>query len=562
MYHKEYRKLRNQARFVQEIMEGKLVVNRKKKAVLVQELRERKYEAFPKNAEKKKKTQDQLDEDEGDDDDGIPGGNDYDYLLTMPIYSLTQERLDRLQAQIAAKKKEHDDLEALSEKDLWCKDLDDFVVEWEAQLALDNEIQSNIRRLGRRVSKKIGAGRGRKDKDDDEYNPILKKAAKATAKTAKVETKTHERFAEKFLGASKASKPSSSAPVKDESDGFSDGDYAMLSRNKPAAKPTDDADGEARRGRRTAASKPAKYAEESESDFNDDDDDDDGFTFKPTSTVTTTKVPVAKPSDASDGEAAKPKQRLVSSTVAPSRTKPVWLEDDSDTDGSRLLGDVGAMVKGIGKSDTEGANGNGGRLSLFAMSTSRPESSHGSALPKTIRTKPSRNFDDDGPDDTNYEMLAKSPQRGPSGAALTGVDLVNSLLSDDDDMPPVKGPTAAVAKVSVNTAASLVKNPKRRPAGTTAASKTKSNPAPATSQPKAVQLSPAAKAFAQKKAKKTFSFSDDEDDAPARSAAAPPARERPARAAASKPKKPLYVDSDDDDDFGGGDDGDDYDMSD
>ena len=44
----EYRKLRNQARFVTEIIENKLVVSKKKKPVLVAELRKREYEAFPK----------------------------------------------------------------------------------------------------------------------------------------------------------------------------------------------------------------------------------------------------------------------------------------------------------------------------------------------------------------------------------------------------------------------------------------------------------------------------------------------------------------------------------
>ena len=80
----------------------------------------------------------------------------------MAIWSFTQERLDRLKEQIAKKKQEHDELEALSEKDLWCQDLDEFEAEWEAQLVLDQQIKSNIRKMGRRVSKKIGAGRGRK----------------------------------------------------------------------------------------------------------------------------------------------------------------------------------------------------------------------------------------------------------------------------------------------------------------------------------------------------------------------------------------------------------------
>ena len=55
----------------------------------------------------------------------------------MPIWSLTLERLEKLKSMIAAKKAEHDELDALSEKDLWCNDLDEFEAEWEAQLKLD-----------------------------------------------------------------------------------------------------------------------------------------------------------------------------------------------------------------------------------------------------------------------------------------------------------------------------------------------------------------------------------------------------------------------------------------
>ncbi len=54
VYHADYRKLKNQARFIEEIIDGKMVVSKKKKAVLVQELRTRKYEAFPKTREQKK----------------------------------------------------------------------------------------------------------------------------------------------------------------------------------------------------------------------------------------------------------------------------------------------------------------------------------------------------------------------------------------------------------------------------------------------------------------------------------------------------------------------------
>ena len=77
-----YRKLKNQARFVTEIIDNKLVVSKKKKPVLVAELRKREYEAFPKlkDAQKAGETDDVV---ENDDDpaDEASGARDFDYLL-------------------------------------------------------------------------------------------------------------------------------------------------------------------------------------------------------------------------------------------------------------------------------------------------------------------------------------------------------------------------------------------------------------------------------------------------------------------------------------------------
>jgi DNA topoisomerase-2 len=79
----EYRKLKNQARFVMEIIENKLVVSKKKKPVLVAELRKRDYEAFPKvtEAQKAGETDDVVENEEEVAADEDSGARDFDYLL-------------------------------------------------------------------------------------------------------------------------------------------------------------------------------------------------------------------------------------------------------------------------------------------------------------------------------------------------------------------------------------------------------------------------------------------------------------------------------------------------
>lgn len=82
VFHADYRKLKNQARFIKEINDGELVVSRKKKSVLVQELRDRKYEAFPPGAEKDKSSEEKMDDSDPEDDATEPGSaRDFDYLL-------------------------------------------------------------------------------------------------------------------------------------------------------------------------------------------------------------------------------------------------------------------------------------------------------------------------------------------------------------------------------------------------------------------------------------------------------------------------------------------------
>jgi DNA topoisomerase-2 len=84
VYDADFRKLQNQYRFVSEIIDEKLVVNKKKKAVLVQELRDRGYEAFPPKDDKKaKSTDEELGKEDAEEEDISGGARDYDYLLSV-----------------------------------------------------------------------------------------------------------------------------------------------------------------------------------------------------------------------------------------------------------------------------------------------------------------------------------------------------------------------------------------------------------------------------------------------------------------------------------------------
>ncbi|KAI0391663.1 DNA topoisomerase [Xylariaceae sp. FL0594] len=536
VYHADYRKLKNQARFIQEIMDNELVVSRKKKTVIVAELRERKYEAFVKSIAAKTKSEEDDDEEQANQeesaedlaaDESVRG---YDYLLSMPIWSFTQERLDRLKEAIAKKKAEYDELQALSEKDLWCRDLDEFVETWEQQLKLESDIATGIRRRSRYKKKAAAVGRGRKIKNEEEEDfmpsaPRSKPAPKAKPKAPKVVETIVEKKAKPAVKSSLFSKKARTDGAGDsDDDPFSDDDFTALKKSAPVKEEEDEEEDEEAgplvvRGRRAAATKAKSWVVDDESDESMDDD--------------------------------------------------------------KMLDDVGDLVKGVNHAKEEPSDTKTSRVSLYPMS--RPESSHGeSSGAAKAKSKPSKasdfKFDDfDSNDDTNYEMLAKPSPHKPAPSKKAFDEDLDAFLSDEvDESPPAPKLSskpkaaaqeakakpkpkakAAVASTSTSTtSAPAVKKPRGRPAGSTATKKATASKAAAT------QLSPAAKTYAAKKSKvkakkDEFDMDDDEDEdgddgdvqmdepdsPPARPAAA---RGRPGRAAAAK-AKPVYVVEDEDD---------------
>lgn len=92
----QFEKLSNQARFVKLIIEKELVVSNRKKADIMADLRKLKFRPFPKVSKAKAagETEDVVNPDEDEEAaEGAGGSTDYDYLLGMPIWSLTKEKV-------------------------------------------------------------------------------------------------------------------------------------------------------------------------------------------------------------------------------------------------------------------------------------------------------------------------------------------------------------------------------------------------------------------------------------------------------------------------------------
>ena len=82
-----FEKLTNQARFVQMIVNKELVVSNRKKVDIVADLRRHEFRPFSKTSAK---TDGELAE-EDNEEEGTQ--TDFDYLLGMPIWNLTKEKV-------------------------------------------------------------------------------------------------------------------------------------------------------------------------------------------------------------------------------------------------------------------------------------------------------------------------------------------------------------------------------------------------------------------------------------------------------------------------------------
>jgi DNA topoisomerase-2 len=409
----------------------------------------------------------------------------------MAIWSLTQERVEKLLKQIGEKQEEIDTLIKLSPKDIWAVDLEAFMDEWNLQIEEDGKRKKKIAGITRRASQKlgIGAGKGAKgkkkrkagDSDSDDsgsdFGPVKKKAKPKEGlltylqqEPAKKPTAAEALKSSSAFGSTAPQKQGTLlahlVKKKEESPAQFDG----ASDSRPA---TADSAAPPKRGRPAAAKAVKKETRVIVSD----DDDTDVF------------AAVAK-----EAVVKEPTKTIVASRGGRAATKqaPKYnLGSDSDDDDDDLLGDVSSMVKTIGSA----TNG----VPMFKATTSARPGSNSSARPGAAKKNSPIEIDDD---ETNYEGLM--PQPSPKRPAPRNVN--DTIMSSDDDSDlGVKKPAAG----------KLTAKPTAKP---------KPAPKPKVVAKKPAAQSPAAKAYAKKHGKE----------------AAP---------APAPKKKPVTIDSDEDEDM-------------
>ncbi|KAI8873013.1 type II DNA topoisomerase [Ramicandelaber brevisporus] len=180
----DYRRLTNKAKFVTEIIQRKLTVQNKPKSELVKELHSRGYDQIGKNADTSARAKAEAHDDDDDAEtksNVTPTASGYDYLLSMPIWNLTKEKVERLIRERDSKQQELDVLKNTTPMELWNRDLDEFVKLWEAKLDDDAE-QIRLQRLELAAgSKGKSAAKGRRAPAKKATTAVKKEAAATTA---------------------------------------------------------------------------------------------------------------------------------------------------------------------------------------------------------------------------------------------------------------------------------------------------------------------------------------------------------------------------------------------
>ena len=168
--------LKNKVRFIDAVIQGEISIHNRPKQDILNELQSL---GFDPSSD---------DNDAANDTESVSDTRGFDYLLSMKLWSLTKEQIQKLEKDYDNKKKEYDALEQMTPEELWREDLTALK---EYLLTMDNassarEAPVAIRETEepRRKPKKKAAVQKPKEKDikPKPNNPKPKAKAKKTSK--------------------------------------------------------------------------------------------------------------------------------------------------------------------------------------------------------------------------------------------------------------------------------------------------------------------------------------------------------------------------------------------
>ncbi|XP_077490321.1 DNA topoisomerase 2-alpha-like [Amblyomma americanum] len=474
----EAKKLENQARFILEKIDNLIKIENRRRKEMIATLRERNYDPDPLVEWKKQQsqqqdkpdTQDEGEEDaEGGDKDGEAGSAGYNYLLGMPLWSLTRERKEDLLAKRDQKREEVETLRRKTPEDLWDEDLNALMTKLEevekaereeesasgakaAGLKLASskggrakaaskkmEAETQPSPFGERVAPKVdweakkksekGAGPGRKPKKSEEGGPKSEGGGDdgdSTTPKPAPRKRAPKGSSEKKKTPKKRRNSWSGSDTSDEQSAMS---FGSDDDERPVIPP------ERQTSRRAALARPKYKIDDSE----EEDDDDDMGETKPNEGVI---------EDGGDSQEAAPEEDRQEN----GRVRSAF---DSDSDSS--LQPLTKRISQGGKDNSEnafdslfgGSSSAAGSKAKGSGSDSEPPHPAPKPAPKKAPAKKKPPRSDSDASDVDEEEAPK-PKKAPAARkptapkkkpARSGSD-ASGLDDDDDDFKPKKAAPA------------------------------------------------------------------------------------------------------------------------
>jgi DNA topoisomerase-2 len=135
--------LKYKMKFIKFVLDGKIVVFKQKRSVIIEKLDELK---FPKLSTKQSgKVEVNPDSDSNTDSDSQDNSSkSYEYITTMPLFSLTEERITELQTKLDEKEQELKIVEETSETDQWKTELNEVLEIYKSWSQIKQEVVDAI----------------------------------------------------------------------------------------------------------------------------------------------------------------------------------------------------------------------------------------------------------------------------------------------------------------------------------------------------------------------------------------------------------------------------------
>ena len=189
--------LSNKARFIKMVIEDELIIRKKKRNVIVNELYDLKFdtqssidkirikskseeeaeiELINQNLQNEEEKKEEENENENKKEKGqikakVPW-KEYDYLLSMNFWNITYEKVEELLKQKEIKEKELEELKKTTIQTLWVNDLDNFVEELDKYEKQEEEDRLVAEKLNQKKGGKVEKKRRKKKNEQNEKSKI------------------------------------------------------------------------------------------------------------------------------------------------------------------------------------------------------------------------------------------------------------------------------------------------------------------------------------------------------------------------------------------------------